>query len=298
MSVQCGSMNSSTTTLPRRADSVIVRPVWSVRVKPGAGLRGSGVSSISLARLVGTLAGMPEGRGAAACGWRTMTNMAAAIAMVATTASAPSRMTRPGDPPGPGACWPGLSAAAPLVSCWPGVALVVMKSLFLARPVGTARSHPEHSGTVPTCSCRTDGGRAALGRPEPGAPARSGRLAADEEHRRVVVERVADVAPHLRAQHVQDPVGVVPGLADGAALGEREELAGPVAGLADPVGVEQDPVAPAGLDHGPPGPRWPGGPAGRARRRAAPGPAAGRPRPPPAAAAPRRPSAAVGDDPG
>src|SRR5262249_5113039 len=118
-----------------------------------------GVSSISLARPVGTPAGRPEGRGAAAYGLRTMTDMAATIAMGATAAVAPSRMTPPGGLPGPGACWAGVSAAPPLVSCWPGVALVVMKLLFLARPVGTARSHPEHSGTVPARSGRTDGAR-------------------------------------------------------------------------------------------------------------------------------------------
>src|SRR5438046_2045821 len=107
MSVQCGSMNCSTTTLPRSADSVIVLPAWSVRVKPGARGCGNGVSSISLARLVDTLAGRPEGRGAAAFGLRTTMNTAAATATVTTTAIAPSTRMRPGGPdgrPGPEAC--------------------------------------------------------------------------------------------------------------------------------------------------------------------------------------------------
>jgi hypothetical protein len=85
-------------------------------------------------------------------------------------------------------------------------------------------------------------------RADDGGRARSGRLAADEEHGRVVVERVADVAQHLPAQRVQDPVGVT-GFADGARLGEREELTGPATRLADPVGVKQDLVARADLDH-------------------------------------------------
>src|SRR5262245_40078416 len=179
MSVQCGSMNSSTTTLPRRADSVIVRPAWSVRVKPGAGLRGSGVSSISLARLLETLAGRPEGRGAAAPRWRTTTNAAAATATATTTAIAPSTRRRPSGPAGrPGSCWPGSPGAPPPADCWPGLALVVMRMLFLARPKGRPARIPSIAGP------------AAAG---PG----SGRLAEDEEHRRVVVERVADVTQHL-----------------------------------------------------------------------------------------------------
>ena len=40
MSVQCGSMNSRTTTLPRSAESARVRPSWSVSVKPSAGRTG------------------------------------------------------------------------------------------------------------------------------------------------------------------------------------------------------------------------------------------------------------------
>src|SRR5262245_11607095 len=207
MSVQCGSMNSSTTTLPRRADSCTVLPAWSVRVKPGACWCGSGVSSISLARLVGTLAGRPEGRGAAAPWWRTTTNAATATAMVTTTAIAPSTRRRPAGWPGPEPCWPGLSAGPPPADCWPGVALVVMRMLFLARPVERPARIPEHSGT----------GR--RGSPAASQRRRSGRLAADEEHRRVVIERVADVTQHLRAQPVQDLVGVT-GLADGAAAGE------------------------------------------------------------------------------
>src|SRR5262249_50781557 len=106
------------------------------RVKPGAWLCGSGVSSISLARLVETLAGMPDGRGAAAYGLRAGTNTAAATAMGATPAIAPNKKTPPGGPPPPGARWRGCPPAPPLASCWLGVALVVMKMLFLARPVG------------------------------------------------------------------------------------------------------------------------------------------------------------------
>src|SRR5215468_1886273 len=220
MSVQCGSMNCSTTTLPRRADSAIVRPAWSVRVKPGACWRDSGVSSISLARLVGTLAGRPEGRGAAASGLGRVTmNAATATAAVTTTAIAPSTRMRPGGP-----------AAPPSADWWPGVALAVMRMLFLAGPVGRPARTP------------------SIAAPAAAGPG-SGRLAADEQHRGVVIERVADVAQYLRAQHVQGLVGVT-GLADGAGLGEREELTGPAAGLADPVGVEQDPVARADLDHG------------------------------------------------
>jgi hypothetical protein len=82
-------MNCSTTTLPRRAGSPIVLPAWSVRVKRGACWRGSGVSSISLARLVGMLAGMPEGRGLAVSCWRTMSNAVAATATVTTAAIMP-----------------------------------------------------------------------------------------------------------------------------------------------------------------------------------------------------------------
>src|SRR2546429_214706 len=141
MSVQWGSMNCSTTTLPRRADSGIVLPAWSVRAKPGAGGDGP----------------------LAPRAWRPL----------------PPRVR------------------------------------------------------------------------DPAEAARSGGLAADEEHRRIVIERVADVTQHLRAQRVQDLVGVTR-LADGAGLGEREELTGPAAGLADPVGVEQNPVTRAELDHGRP----------------------------------------------
>src|SRR5438105_13529323 len=83
-------------------------------------------------------------------------------------------------------------------------------------------------------------------------PARCGPsswLAADQEHCRVIIERVADVAQHVGTQVVQDLVGVA-GLAEGAGPGEREELAGPVPRLADAVGIEQDPVTRPDLDHG------------------------------------------------
>ena len=71
MSVQCGSMNWSTTTLPRRLDRLSVWPFWSVRVKPGARSAGIGLSTMRLARLVDTLAGMPDTRAccAASVAW-------------------------------------------------------------------------------------------------------------------------------------------------------------------------------------------------------------------------------------
>src|SRR5512140_3198851 len=167
---------------------------------------------------------MPEFRGSAVFGLRTMTSAATATAAVRTMAVMPSAMMRQGSLPGPEDGWPGPPLAAPPAACWPGVALVVMAVFSLARPVGTARSHAEHSGMSRCWSPRSG--------------ARSGRRAADEEHGRVVIERVADVAQHGGAQRVQDLVGLA-GLADGAAPGEREELTGPAARLADAVGVEQ-----------------------------------------------------------
>ena len=62
MPVQCGSINSRTTTLPRKADSGRTRPSWSVRVKPGASRSGTGDSSIKLTWLSVMLAGIPDGR--------------------------------------------------------------------------------------------------------------------------------------------------------------------------------------------------------------------------------------------
>jgi hypothetical protein len=62
MSMQCGSMNSSTTARPRKLVSDNVRPRWSVSVNPGAGRAGTGESPIRLASRVETLAGIPLGR--------------------------------------------------------------------------------------------------------------------------------------------------------------------------------------------------------------------------------------------
>src|SRR5579875_2438069 len=63
MSVQCGSMNSSTTTLPWKPDIDIVCPFWSVRVKSGAAVAGIGDSCIRLDSDVEMLAGSPLLRG-------------------------------------------------------------------------------------------------------------------------------------------------------------------------------------------------------------------------------------------
>jgi hypothetical protein len=74
MSVQCGSMNSSTTARPRKLASDSIRPSWSVRVKPGAGRAGTGDRPIRFASEVETLAGIPLGRIAASelwSRWRT-----------------------------------------------------------------------------------------------------------------------------------------------------------------------------------------------------------------------------------
>jgi len=91
MSVECGSMNSSTTTLPRRPDSGTVRPSWSVSVNPGAGRAGTGARPIRLMVRSGTLAGMPEGRWPAReSRWcqRTAMTPAADAAMSRTAAAA------------------------------------------------------------------------------------------------------------------------------------------------------------------------------------------------------------------
>jgi hypothetical protein len=91
MSVQCGSMDSSTTTLPRKRDSGRARPFWSMSVNPGAGLAGTGDSPIRLMVPVGTLAGMPEGRWPATDSrWCQRTAMiAAADATMRTAATVP-----------------------------------------------------------------------------------------------------------------------------------------------------------------------------------------------------------------
>src|SRR5438552_17896022 len=68
MSVQCGSMNSSTTTRPRRPASDMVRPAWSVSVNPGAARTGAGDNAIRSASEVETLAGSPDGLSTAADG--------------------------------------------------------------------------------------------------------------------------------------------------------------------------------------------------------------------------------------
>ncbi len=62
MSVQCESMNSSTTARPAKPDRETVRPAWSVRVNAGAGWDGTGDSCMSVASGVGTAAGTPGGR--------------------------------------------------------------------------------------------------------------------------------------------------------------------------------------------------------------------------------------------
>src|SRR6266568_1349184 len=62
MSVQCESMNVSTTVLPRKLASETRRPDWSVSVKPGAVTGGTGESCIMSASEVLTLAGIPVGR--------------------------------------------------------------------------------------------------------------------------------------------------------------------------------------------------------------------------------------------
>src|SRR5258708_38944552 len=82
MSMQCGSMNSSTTTRPRKLASDLACPAWSVRVNSGAGRAGTGDKPIRLASEVGTLAGIPDGLGSDAeswC-WRTRTARYATIA--------------------------------------------------------------------------------------------------------------------------------------------------------------------------------------------------------------------------
>ena len=62
ISVQCGSMNSSTTARPRKLANLRTCPAWSVRVNPGAGVRGSGLRLIRSARRVEMIAGIPLGR--------------------------------------------------------------------------------------------------------------------------------------------------------------------------------------------------------------------------------------------
>ena len=46
----------------RTVNITIVRPAWSVRVNPGAGVAGSGLRLIRSARRVEMLAGIPLGR--------------------------------------------------------------------------------------------------------------------------------------------------------------------------------------------------------------------------------------------
>src|SRR6058998_3476386 len=111
---------------------------------------------------------------------------------------------------------PGLEAggpcsfvAPPLAACWPSVAFVDMGMLFLARPVGRPAGIPSiAAGAVRARTGQPGSGRLRL------AQAGSGWLAADQEHCRVIIERVADVAQHVGTQVVQDLVGVA-GLAEG-----------------------------------------------------------------------------------
>src|SRR5262245_14645979 len=91
-------------------------------------------------------AGMPEGRGPAVPRSRTITKAAAATATATTTPITAYVRTRGGRLAGPYAGWPGSFATPPSAACWPAVALLVIAMLFLAQPVGTARSHPEHNG--------------------------------------------------------------------------------------------------------------------------------------------------------
>src|ERR1700730_14539805 len=82
MSVQCGSMNSSTTTRPRKLASDLACAAWSVSVNSGAGRIGTGDKPMRLTSEVGTLAGIPDGLGidAESWCWRTRTARYAAIA--------------------------------------------------------------------------------------------------------------------------------------------------------------------------------------------------------------------------
>src|SRR6266536_6227056 len=109
MSVQCGSTNCSTTTLPRKAASGSVRPCWSVRVKPGACFAGTGESDMRLARCAEMPDGMPDGRRA----WpdagerpgRKIRYADPATAATSTTVTAAANTAVRSRPP-PGACWP------------------------------------------------------------------------------------------------------------------------------------------------------------------------------------------------
>src|SRR2546425_1200341 len=53
MSVQCGSMNSSTTARPRKLANLRTCPAWPVRVNPGAGRAGTGEGTAASGRPAG-----------------------------------------------------------------------------------------------------------------------------------------------------------------------------------------------------------------------------------------------------
>src|SRR5215470_3688946 len=93
MSVQCESMNVSTTVRPRKLASETVRPDWSVSVKPGAATCGTGESCMRLASDVLTLAGTPVGRGGCLVGRSLVTANANTVAK-ATPASNAATVSR------------------------------------------------------------------------------------------------------------------------------------------------------------------------------------------------------------
>ena len=155
MSVQCGSMNCSTTTLPRRLSRDSEWPSWSVRVNPGAAVLDSGDSDIRLASGVDTVAGRPDTRGscAGACAWlcRVMryagTATIAPSSTVATPHSSASRTRLPprggggpsadsarSGPAGPGPPGPGWLPVAGLPVTWPLVAWLPDGGELIWRP--------------------------------------------------------------------------------------------------------------------------------------------------------------------
>ncbi len=97
-------MNWSTTTLPCRLDRLSVWPFWSVRVKPGARSAGIGLSTMRFARLVDTLAGMPDTRGWADAAWSRWSTRYEGMATAATTStvSAVASSEDPGQAAAPG----------------------------------------------------------------------------------------------------------------------------------------------------------------------------------------------------
>ena len=101
MSVQCGSMNSSTTTLPRSDDRDRVRPFWSVSVNPGAERAGTGDRPIRLICASLTLAGIPDGR--ATCGPPRARMTAKTVTIAAPARITAARLAK--NPAGPAAPW-------------------------------------------------------------------------------------------------------------------------------------------------------------------------------------------------